>query len=181
MLPPGHIAAGYLTAYALIKITKPDLDPSQINQLLLWGMWWGFAPDLDNFVAFLKIKSWWYKPGNDGSIHRKFYSHIPLLWIIPGLAIYFIAQDPYIKLVGLLVWLGSWSHFLLDSIEFGVMWLWPWNKEVWALKDRGVTWKFEGNGFVNYWANFLKAYSTKWTCYAEIIILISWAVIFLNH
>jgi hypothetical protein len=53
MLPPGHIAAGYLTALAAIKIFKPDFDQQQINQLLVLGMFWGFAPDLDVFLFVL--------------------------------------------------------------------------------------------------------------------------------
>ena len=57
MLPTGHIAAGFLTAHALIKILKPDLDASQVNQLLAFGAFWGFAPDLDVFYSFARQKN----------------------------------------------------------------------------------------------------------------------------
>jgi membrane-bound metal-dependent hydrolase YbcI (DUF457 family) len=172
MLPPGHVAAGFLTAKALLNIAQPELPQHQLTELIWWGMFFSFAPDLDNFVAYAKIKSWWYKRGMDGSMHRQFYSHVPLIWLIPSLIIYFVAESEYVKYVGLMMLVGSFSHFILDSIEFGVPWLWPFNKEVWALKDRGVRRSIEANGFFEYWWKMVWAYTKRWTFYAEIIILI---------
>ncbi|MBI5530332.1 MAG: metal-dependent hydrolase [Candidatus Doudnabacteria bacterium] len=177
MLPPGHVAAGYLTAQALLKIVKPELPQAEINQLLWWGFFWGFAPDLDNFAAFLKVKSFYYNK-KDNSIHRQFYTHIPVLWLLAGLAVYFLAANAYWQMFGLLIWLGSWSHFLLDSIEYGVMWLWPFNKELWAFKNRGVKKQIDGESFFRYWTSFLKLYVTRLTFYIEIIILVCALVVF---
>src|SRR5579864_7278991 len=121
MLPPGHVAAGYLVTKTLLNIAKPAVTAVQLNRLLWWGVFFSFAPDLDNFVAFAIVRGWWYKPGTDSSIHRRFYSHVPLLWLIPGLLIYLVATSPYVRYIGLLLWLGSWTHFILDSIDYGVM------------------------------------------------------------
>jgi membrane-bound metal-dependent hydrolase YbcI (DUF457 family) len=174
MLPPGHIAAGFLTAKALLHFAHPGLSAAQQTHLLWWGAFFGFAPDLDNFVAFAKVRAWWYKPGTDSNIHRRFYSHLPVLWLFAGLLIYVFAWSPYYKMFGLVVWLGSWSHFLLDSIDiYGIMWLWPFNKEIWALKDRGVDVKINSKGFFEFWFNFLKFYVTRWTFYVELVLLIS--------
>lgn len=179
MLPPGHIAAGYLTGYALLNIVKPDLPVDQLQQLLWWGTFFGFAPDFDNFIAFAKVKSWWYRRNVDNGIHRKFYSHVPVLWLVAGLLVYIFSGDVYWKTVGLMLWLGSWSHFILDSIEYGVMWLWPFNSEVWALKDRGIKREISANGFLQYWWSFLKYYTSRWTFYCEIfIILITFIIYF---
>jgi len=156
MLPPGHIAAGFLAAEALLKIAKPDLSPAQTHQMYYWGMIFGFLPDLDNFVAFAKVRSWWYKPGTDSNVHRKFFSHIPALWLIAGLVVYFFARSEFVSLLGLMLWLGSWAHFLLDSIDYGVMWLWPFNKELWAFKNRGIKSEIAAQGFVDYWLKYLK-------------------------
>jgi membrane-bound metal-dependent hydrolase YbcI (DUF457 family) len=93
--------------------------------------------------------------------------------MLAGLGIYFFSRSPYFKIFGLILWLCSWSHFVLDSIEYGIMWLWPFNKQKWALKDRGVEKDIAGKGFFSYWANYLKFYATRWTFYAEIIIIIS--------
>lgn len=178
MLPPGHVAAGFLTAEALLKIAKPDLSQTQLHQLVYWGMFFSFAPDLDMFYAFFKERALTVQ--NPNNIHRKFYSHAPILWLVAGLLIYFLAPSVYIKLIGLLLWLGSWSHFLLDSIEYGVMWLWPFNSQVWALKDRGVKEQITGKNFFEYWMNFLKYYSTRWTFYFEILIFFIAIIVIIN-
>jgi hypothetical protein len=178
MLPPGHIAAGYLVTEALLHIAKPDVPPDQLRHLLYWGMFFSFAPDLDNFVAYTKIRSWWYKPGVDSSIHRKFYSHIPLFWLVAGLMVYFLADGTYVKYIGLLLWIGSWTHFILDSIDGGIMWLWPFNTEVWALRNRGIRGAIQGRGFFDYWYKMVRIYMTRWTFYTEVAITLA-AIIYL--
>jgi hypothetical protein len=172
MLPPGHIAAGYLTAEALLKLVNPQLDTTQIRQLLYWGVFFSFAPDLDDFLAFVKVRAWWYKKDMDNSMHRKFYSHIPLLWMLAGLAIYFFSQSEFYQIFGLMVWVSSWTHFVLDSIDFGIMWLWPFNKQVWALRNRGVQRQLVADSFFGFWFTFLKSYVTTWTFYTEVIIIL---------
>ena len=179
MLPPGHIAAGFLTAKVLLEVTHPALSQAQQNQLLLWGMLFGFAPDLDFFYAFFKTKSLLIV-GEKDVTHRKFWSHAPILWLIAGLLIYFLSGSEYWKLVGLLVWLGSWSHFALDSIEYGIMWLWPLDKKVYAFKNREVRLVIpEKNVFKHSW-QFLKIYSTTVTFYLELIIILSAIFIYLK-
>jgi len=180
MLPPGHVAAGYLVAEALLKFTKPALSSAELHQLVWWGVFFSFAPDLDNFLAFARVKSFYYYQ-KDNSIHRQFLSHVPLLWLIPGSLVYLFAPTLYLKYFGLMLWLGSWSHFLVDSIEYGVMWLWPFNREVWALKDRGVKKQIDGNSFFAYWVTFLKHYFTRLTFYAEILVIISAVIIFISN
>ncbi len=172
MLPPGHIAAGFLTAEALLHFTHPSLIASQQTHLLWWGMFFSFAPDLDMFYSFAREKAFEVRDFKKNN-HRKFISHAPLLWMLGGLAIYFISGSEYFKILGLLLWLCSWSHFILDSIEYGIMWLWPFSKRSWALKDPAVDKENNGENFFKYWLNFLKSYSKTWTFYAEIIILIS--------
>lgn len=172
MLPVGHIAGGFLAAKALLHIAKPDLPQPQIDSLLWWGIFFSFAPDLDNFVAYAKIRSWWYKPGVDSGIHRKFYSHVPILWLVSALLIYFLAGDVYVKNLALMLWVGSWTHFVLDSIDYGVMWLWPWNSEVWALRNRGVKRDIQAGGFFEYWYKMVRAYMACWTFYCEILIIV---------
>ena len=172
MLPPGHIAAGFLTAKALLHFSHNHLSADQQTQLLWWGIFFSFAPDLDSFITFAKERSFTVRSPEKNN-HRQFISHAPILWLIAGLAIYFFSSSEYFRILGLLLWLCSWSHFILDSIEYGIMWLWPFNKEKWALKDRGQDVVISGNGFLNYWINFLKFYITRWTFYAEVIILIT--------
>src|SRR5689334_7113502 len=93
MLPPGHIAAGYLTTYALLKVTHAQLPPQQFNLLLSLGAFFGFAPDLDTFMSFAKAKSLILQDGKHS--HRKFFSHAPLAWLIVSLAIIFLTNSVF--------------------------------------------------------------------------------------
>jgi membrane-bound metal-dependent hydrolase YbcI (DUF457 family) len=173
MLPTGHIVAGYLTAFGLIKVIRPEFSQAEINQLYMWGMFWGFAPDLDVFYYFLKNKNFLVsgQEALKGS-HRKYYSHAPILWLIAGLSVYFLAGSVYVKMVGLLIWLGSWSHFLLDSIDYGIMWLWPFSSKVYALRNREVKFVIQERNFFKHSFKFLQAYSKFWTFYFEILIIL---------
>jgi membrane-bound metal-dependent hydrolase YbcI (DUF457 family) len=179
MLPPGHIAAGFLTAKVLLNFTHPALSQSRQEQLLWWGMFFGFAPDLDMFLAFFKQRSL-LVAGDKEVSHRKFYSHAPILWLIAGLLIYFLSGELYVKYLGLLVFLGSWSHFLLDSIEHGIMWLWPFSTKVFALKNREVRLIIKEKNFFKHSWQFLKFYSQKLSFYLEIIVIISALIVFFH-
>ncbi len=169
MLPPGHIAAGFLTAKALLRYNHRSLTIHQQSMLLFWGALFGFSPDLDTFVSFAREKAFVVK--NRQNNHRKFVSHAPILWLFAGLLIYFLAKTAYVKDIGLLLWLASWSHFILDSIDYGIMWLWPFSKKVYALRNREVNFKIADKTFLGYWFEFLKYYSKTWTFYTEILIL----------
>lgn len=172
MLPPGHVAAGYLTAQAFITIVKPDLNQTQLNQLLMWGALFGFIPDLDVLYSFIREKALTVRHSENN--HRKYYSHTPVLWLLAGVVVYFVAPGSYGKMLGLLLWLASWSHFLLDSIQYGIMWLWPFSNRIYALKDREVEVKgsFTAPGFWGYWLTFMKFYTRQISFYIEIFIIL---------
>lgn len=173
MLPPGHIAAGYLTAEALLHFTHPNLTAVQQNQLLLWGMLFGFIPDIDTFIGFVREKTFWGV--SEKNNHRKFVTHAPIIWLAMGLIVVVIAPNEYWKYVGLLLWLGSWSHFILDSIQYGIMWLWPFSNRIYAFKDRENAYiksNLDDAGFIKYWWGFVKAYGQTLSCFLEILIII---------
>ncbi len=197
MLPPGHIAGGYLAAYALLKLTHVNLPPEQINLLLGLGAVFGFAPDLDMFRAFAKVKSFTIQEGRVS--HRKFFTHAPLIWAAVGIGLIFLAfiaqspslnysfannfsaeQLPFIKYIGLIIWLGSWSHFALDSIEHGVPWLWPLVSRLFALKDAGQTESISEPRFWAFWWKFFRFYTTHISFYLEIVVIAAGLIIFLT-
>lgn len=179
MLPPGHIAAGYLTGYALLKIAKPDLDPQQLNQLLWWACFFGFAPDLDYFWAFAKEQAFIIRDVKTNN-HRTLVTHAPLLWLAAGLAIYFFSASVYFKTFGLILWLASWSHFLLDSVEYGVMWLWPFSNKLFALRKLKMV-KITASGFWQYWWEVFKILAGNVSLYLEIITIIIALTIFMRY
>lgn len=171
MLPPGHVAAGYLTAYSFVKIVKPALEPYQINQLIFWGTFFGFAPDLDMFWAFAKNKAFILKDLNQTD-HRKFFTHAPALWLTTGLLIYFLSLSELIKCLGLLLWLGSWSHFVLDSVECGIMWLWPFSSRMFAFKDVGKRQNIGETKFFQYWWKTVLLYVRSVSFYLEVVLIL---------
>ena len=173
MLPTGHVAAGYLTAKALLHFSHQQFTPSQQIELAWWGMFFGFAPDLDVFYYFFKNKTLLVAgQPSDGKSHRKFITHAPVLWAIPGLIVYFFATSPFVRYIGLLFWLGSWSHFILDTVEYGIMWLWPLSDRVYAIKGREEKGFITEQNFFKHSIQFLKFYSTKLSFYLEVAIIL---------
>ena len=130
MMPYDHAAAGYLLTFILIKLLHPALTPDQVNSLLLWGLFWGVAVDWDMIISYSMLKS--LKMSSKIS-HRRFLTHTPLPWLAVGLSVYLLASSLYWKYFGLVILAGAGSHLLVDSIEIGVMWLWPFSKKQYAL------------------------------------------------
>ena len=180
MMPPGHIAAGFVTAYSFVKIFKPALEPSQINLLIFWGTFFGFAPDLDMFWAFAKERAFIVKDLQQTD-HRKFFTHAPLPWLCAGLLIYFLSASEFAKCLGLLLWLGSWSHFVLDSIEYGIMWVWPFSSRMFAFKGVGKWQKIEETRFFRYWWKQVLLYVRSVSFYLEVMIVIFALIIYLKQ
>ncbi len=193
MLPPGHIAAGYIIAEAVIKFVPFNLTVDQTQTLSFIGMFVGFAPDLDFFYAFAKLGR--MRIDNEKANHRKLIGHAPLLWLLLGLIIFFGAavistsnQDFY-KALGLIIWLCSFGHFVLDS-ESGIMWAWPISKKLYYFPLgylKGSKPKVEtlnlvspNENFFQFWLDVVKRYMTETSSYLEIIIIIIALVIALH-
>lgn len=181
MLPPGHIAAGFLTAYTLLKVTNPAFSEEQITQLYLIGMFTAFAPDLDFFYAFFRVRSFTIQ--NNSINHRLFFTHAPVVWLVAGLLVYFLSPTEFLQFTGLLIWLGAWSHFALDSIQHGVMWLWPLSKKRFALRRAGMAHKgITEPNFFKFWLKFLTTYPKElpYTFISEVFIIIIFLLVFFS-
>ena len=180
MPPPGHIAAGYLVARALFHFNHPAFTSTQITNLIWLGTFFGFAPDLDFFYTLFRIKRWTVR--EDGENHRNYVSHVPIIWLAAGLAVYFLTSDPFVKYVGLLLWLGSWSHFILDTFSYGIMWAWPFSREVFAFKNKKIRIDIEEQRFLPFWIKFVQVYATKaWLSFSlEVGLIIAASVVFLR-
>ncbi|MSR71471.1 MAG: metal-dependent hydrolase [Candidatus Taylorbacteria bacterium] len=166
MILPGHLASGFLMTNVLLSVIHPELSSSQTNLLLIFGTLAGDFPDIDVFYFFLKNKTTDPEKLSD---HRHYFTHAPLFWLILGLCIFVLSVDPFYKLVGLLVWLGPWVHFLCDSIDFGVMWFWPFsNKRLSFIKWKEPTELTARTP----WGRLLEKCSKKITFYVEILLVI---------
>ncbi len=171
MLPPGHIAAGYLLAKSFIAVTKPALTSGQISWLVALGGFFGFVPDLDMFYIFWKEHGF-HSTGVRFN-HRQFITHTPFFWLVLGVFTAFIGGTTLWHYAAAVIVLGAWSHLLLDSMVTGVRWLWPFNEKFYALKNPGVMEVNMATGFWNHWWNLVKWYYRKarLTFWVEIIII----------
>lgn len=134
MVLPGHLAAGYLTTYAVLFVSGIHFAYSQELTLLCIGTLLGDAPDSDIAYNFLKKKTL-SSEGIDQ--HRDYVTHTAPIWLISGLALYalghFALANPFVEILGLLLWLCPWSHLLCDSFFVGIRWLWPFSNKYYAL------------------------------------------------
>ena len=172
MLPTGHIAGGYLFTKAVLKILPNNLSDQRKEQLARLGAVLGFLPDIDVFYAFYKSAA--LTINHSVANHRLYLTHTPLIWLVLGLVISFLFwKKPFWKHFGLIVWVGAWSHMLLDSIDYGVRWLWPISEKTYALISGNIGVSAQANNFFSYWFGFLTVYSLTPTFYIELIIIIS--------
>ncbi len=165
MVLPGHLAAGYITARALIAIVHPAISSTELQLLTLFGTLSGDFPDIDVVYHMLKRKTTSPKDLGD---HRHYVTHAPIVWLALGLLVFVFNTTTFFKMIGLLLWLGPWSHFLGDSIDFGVMWLWPFSKKRYAL----LKWSVKDSAPNTSWPVLFKKYLHRATCYVEITLVI---------
>ena len=146
MVLPGHLAGGYLAATVLLAIFHPDLSTNQINCLLIIGTLAGELPDID--LIFFNLAHRKYQKNitqntlkSDYKIinsHRNYITHIPFFWLLISLAIVIIGQifnSIFTEYLGWTILVGTWSHLILDSIEYGILWLSPFSKKIYAIKE----------------------------------------------
>jgi membrane-bound metal-dependent hydrolase YbcI (DUF457 family) len=171
----GHAAAGYLFSLIYLFFAS-GLNSPETNLLLLLGALFGILPDIDVFFFFMKQKS--FAVGTEKNTHRHYITHAPLFWIIISILIYIIAQNAVTEHIAVILLLGTLSHFLMDSIEFGVMWLWPYSRKRFSLisvnnKERRYT---KAIGY--YWDLLKHDYSRTKTFYLEVLITIAAVVVY---
>lgn len=174
MVLPGHLSGGYLITKGVLSLLHPAFSVTKINTLLLIGTLAGEFPDIDLIFFYFAGKN--PKIGKDED-HRDYITHTPLLWlIISGLISLtgILISSSFIKYLGLVILCGSWSHLLLDSIEYGVMWLWPLSSKRYCLTKKVP----EANtvaapGSLQSHLQYMKgAYLKTWSFWAEIIITV---------
>ncbi len=177
MLPSGHFAAGYLASTALIKIADTNLNSGQMNLIVLLGTFSAIAPDIDLIYYFIRKKQNKLKKNEN---HRFYPTHAPILWFVISLGIYLIGGNEFYRMVGLSVFIGSFSHFLLDSIEFGVPWLWPISKKLIAFRKMPDP-SSKDQGIIRSQFEFItKTYPKMLTSFIEVLIIASALIIFLT-
>jgi membrane-bound metal-dependent hydrolase YbcI (DUF457 family) len=185
MLPPGHVAAGYLVSLGVGAVLGNHFPELRTPAMIALGTAAAFLPDLDMIASFLKVKRLyfnkdWQKPENN---HRYYPSHYPLLYLVASGAIFLLGillKKPMIETAAIMFLTGTWSHFLLDSWMVGIKWLWPWS---------GKNYKFSshegddsaGTGFLDFWKTFLKEYGRHPQAQIEAVLIFIAIIIFFSR
>ena len=170
MLIFGHIAFGDIVSLFLAKILHISSSSPHYNILLMIGVIASIIPDLDNFILFYKYKS--LKLQKDDS-HRRYIPHTPLFWIIISVLVYIISPNDLIKYSSFFILAGSLSHLVGDSIEYGIVWFWPFSKKQYLIhKIPQENFKENEPLLSYYWKFFSRIYVKNWTFYVELIVIL---------
>jgi len=181
MVLPGHLAGGYLAARAALFLTHVSFTSSQTAVLLTVGTLAGEFPDIDLLFYYLNQRA---KTARKIDDHRTYITHAPLVWLITSLALVaagWLAGSTFMEWIGWMVLSGTMSHFILDSIEHGIPWLWPLSRKRFALRrtpdeneptaDRGAP--ARKGTFRAYWRFVTGPYLRSWTMWAELVITLA--------
>jgi len=164
MLPPGHIAGGFLAA-KLASVWIPEL--SGVKYLCLASLF-GFIPDLDFFYAFAKSHKLTI---DEGINHRRFVTHAPLVYLVVFILWFWLF--PTNRLIAITFILGTWSHFILDSVQGdGIPWLYPFRNKLYSL-FRIYEFDYSEPKFFKHWWSFTKQYLKFPVATLEIAIIIT--------
>jgi membrane-bound metal-dependent hydrolase YbcI (DUF457 family) len=177
MLPLGHAAAGFLTTYGVVHAASAPFTPAETNMLLIAGAALGVIPDIDLIPFFFSHRSMRLQKNDT---HRKYLTHAPFVWLILGLILAYTASNPFFRVLGLLVWFAPWSHFLGDSIEYGVRWLWPFSLRYWAFFSRPEHGLVDDKKLLSHYWRFIRVYCTRSKTFPlELAVILSALGVFL--
>jgi membrane-bound metal-dependent hydrolase YbcI (DUF457 family) len=171
MVLPGHIAGGYLATKALLSLTHAALTPLQTQIVSVVGTLSGEAPDIDLIWFYFEKRR---AKAPEKQSHRDHPTHLPVTWLVISLsimAIGYAAGSSFTGYIGAAVLCGSWSHLILDSIEYGVRWLWPFSNRRFCLKDVSLPTSDRRPGSpAFYWEHIKTSYVKGLTFYVEIAV-----------
>ncbi|MEO8065656.1 MAG: metal-dependent hydrolase [Candidatus Doudnabacteria bacterium] len=163
MLPPGHIAGGYLAG----KIASIWIPALRQPEYLALSSFFGFVPDLDTFWTFYKNKR---MISTDRINHRQYFTHAPLLYLAIFLLWYILF--PHSRLIALTFILGTWSHFILDTFSYeGIMWMWPFSTSALSILAPTKI-SIRSTEFFGHWLEVAKKYSRLGLAKAEAMLII---------
>lgn len=176
MVLPGHLAGGYIFTKALLAWTHAAFSSSQATALLIIGTLAGELPDIDLLHFYFANRSEFSTENN----HRHYITHAPIFWLIISLVVALIGlvfQSAFIEYLGWIILGGSWSHLILDSIEDGIMWLWPLSHKKFALRTMPDfdPQEYRGTHRIGtipfYWEYIVNTYiRTRITFYVEVLL-----------
>ena len=122
-----HAPAGFLLSYAFKKRWSPNLNKKQIIIAVIFGVIGSLFPDVDLFFYYLFSATF---------SHHEIFTHGIFFYVVIFLFFYLLSRllaKPVLKIYGTLFFLGVASHLLVDSLGAGVVWLYPFSKQLFGL------------------------------------------------
>ncbi len=107
MFPTAHFGLGTLMFFVSILVGVP----MELGIFVVIG---SILPDIDFFLLDRK------------HFHRKCLIHTPIFWLF---MIAVLSLTP-LAIVGLFTAIGVFSHLILDTFDWGIMWLYPFDKKL---------------------------------------------------
>lgn len=152
MLPPGHLASGFL-AGKIVSLVIPEFNEPKV---LLFTSLFGILPDLDFFYAFFKARRF---ISREDINHRTFVTHTPLLYLAVFLIWYWLF--PSTQIISIAFFVGAWSHFLVDTLgSDGIAWFYPFSSKFYKIckEDKII---ITEQSFWKHWIVFIKKFYFK--------------------
>lgn len=119
----GHLPGGFLLSHALARPMAPRQQREETALLLKLGLLASVLPDFDLIYFYLVDKQ--------QHLHHGYWTHIPAFWLVV-----FGVSWPLFRWFGGVLWgrvvlmmfLNLQLHLVLDSLNGGVRWLYPYSK-----------------------------------------------------
>lgn len=150
-----HLPAGYCLASALA------LGP-QRRAIMAAALVGAVLPDADIAMFYLV---------DAGSTHHhRYWPHIPLFWASAALITLPILSRAACLRAGFAFYAGVFLHLVLDTLNGGILWLYPFDDRLITLIDVPAT-----------QAHWILSFVLHWTFLAEIVIWIAAATLWLRR
>lgn len=128
-----HLPAGYCLAEGFGRKASAVTAAALIGSLL---------PDADILLFYF-----W----DAGAVHHhRYWPHIPVFWLAIGLPVVLMLWRSHAR-IALAFLSGIMLHLILDSLNGGILWLWPLDDHLYALVDVPATQKHWVLSFVMHW------------------------------
>lgn len=188
MVLPGHLAGGYIATTIVLSTISSSFTHNELFILYLIGILSGDFPDLDLVFFYLGKKI--FKSNKE--THRDFITHLPIFWMIfcaLSFALGYINNSNFLMTLSTIILAGTFSHFLFDSIDYGIQWLKPFNSKRYCIFKINNFNKFEidqknrniQNGSIKFYWNYIwLVYIKQPTFYTEIFVTLIAIIIFLK-
>jgi len=117
----GHIPVAYFTTYYVMK--KNNLLWQW--QWLALGIFSAVLPDLDFFYQIFTNELY--------LSHRYLITHLPFFYLIALVILIIIScfyRKKWFKYAIIIVFVNIFVHLLVDTMFYGIRWLWPFSKDL---------------------------------------------------